>query len=103
MARPPTISDVAEEAGVSVSTVSRHLRGDRGRAADQIDRAIFRLRYRPSPAARSLKSGKTGAMALVVPDVANPFFAAVVRGAESITAQGGHTIFLANTDESDDR
>ena len=103
MARPPTISDVADKAGVSVSTVSRHLRGDRVRAADRIDRAIFRLRYRPSPAAQSLKSGKTGAVALVVPDVANPFFAAVVRGAESITAQGGHTIFLANTDESDER
>ena len=72
-------------------------------AAERIDRAIAHLRYRPSPAAQSLKSGKTGAIALVVPDVANPFFAAVVRGAESITAQGGHTIFLANTDENDDR
>lgn len=101
--KAPTITDVAEEAGVSVSTVSRHLRGDRVRAAERIDRAVARLRYRPSPAAQSLKSGKTGAIALVVPDVANPFFAAVVRGAESITAQGGHTIFLANTDESDDR
>ena len=101
--RAPTIADVAEQAGVSVSTVSRHLRGDRVRAAESIDHAIARLRYRPSPAAQSLKSGKTGAIALVVPDVANPFFAAVVRGAESITAQGGHTIFLANTDESDDR
>ena len=101
--KAPTITDVAEEAGVSVSTVSRHLRGDRVRAAERIDRAVARLRYRPSPAAQSLKSGKTGAIALVVPDIANPFFAAVVRGAESITAQGGHTIFLANTDESDAR
>ena len=103
MSKPPTITDVADEAGVSASTVSRHLRGDRVRAAKRIDRAITRLRYRPSPAARSLKSGKTGAIALVVPDVTNPFFAAVVRGAESITSQGGQTIFLANTDESDDR
>ena len=79
------------------------MRGDRVQAAERIDRAIALLRYRPSPAAQSLKSGKTGAIALVVPDVANPFFAAVVRGAESITSQGGHTIFLANTDESDDR
>ncbi|MCE2529897.1 MAG: LacI family DNA-binding transcriptional regulator [Acidimicrobiia bacterium] len=103
MPKPPTITDVADEAGVSISTVSRHMRGDRVRAAKRIDRAIARLRYRPSPAARSLKSGKTGAVALVVPDVTNPFFAAVVRGAESITAQGRHIIFLANTDESDDR
>ncbi|MCY4368566.1 MAG: LacI family DNA-binding transcriptional regulator [bacterium] len=103
MSRPATITDVANEAGVSVSTVSRHLRGDRVRAAERIDRVITLLRYRPSPAAQSLKSGKTGAIALVVPDVANPFFAAVVRGAESITSQSGQTIFLANTDESDDR
>ncbi len=101
--KTPTITDVAQEAGVSVSTVSRHLRGDRVRAAERINSAVSRLRYRPSPAAQSLKSGKTGAIALVVPDITNPFFAAVVRGAESITAQGGHTIFLANTDESDDR
>ncbi len=101
MPRSPTISDVAAKAGVSASTVSRHLRGDR--AAHRIDQAISHLRYRPSPAAQSLKSGKTGAIALVVPDITNPFFASVVRGAESITAQDGHTIFLANTDESDDR
>ena len=103
MSRTPTIADVAEKAGVSVSTVSRHLRGDRVRAAEKIDQAISHLRFRPSPAAQSLKSGRTGAIALVVPDIANPFFAAVVRGAESITAQGGHTIFLANTDESEAR
>ncbi len=103
MSRPPTIADVAGEAGVSVATVSRHMRGQRVRAAQRIERAISHLRYRPSPAARSLKSGKTGAIALVVPDVTNPFFAAVVRGAESITSQSGHTIFLANTDESDER
>ena len=103
MAKSPTIADVAGKAGVSVATVSRHMRGQRVRAAERIESAISHLRYRPSPAARSLKSGKTGAIALVVPDVTNPFFAAVVRGAESITAQSGHTIFLANTDESDDR
>ena len=103
MSRAPTIADVAERAGVSVSTVSRHLRGDRVGAAQNIDLAISLLRFRPSPAAQSLKSGITGSIALVVPDIANPFFAAVVRGAESITAQGGHTIFLANTDESDTR
>ena len=99
MSRNPTITDVAEKAGVSVSTVSRHLQGDRVRTAKNIDLAIADLRFRPSPAAQSLKSGRTGAIALVVPDIANPFFAAIVRGAESITAQGGHTIFLANTDE----
>jgi len=103
MAKPRTIVDVAEHAGVSVATVSRHLRGERVRAAGSIDSAIAELNYRPSPAARSLKSGRTGAIALVVPDVANPFFASIVRGAESVSVQDGYTIFLANTDESGER
>lgn len=101
--RVATIVDVAAEAGVSVSTVSRHLRGERVRAAESIDRSMSDLGFRPSPAAQALKSGRTGAIALVVPDVANPFFAAVVRGAESVAVHDGYTVFLANTDESEER
>lgn len=103
MAKPPTIVDVANEAAVSVATVSRHLRGERVRAAEAIDNAISKLKFRPSPAAQSLKSGRTRSIALVVPDVSNPFFAGIVRGAESVSIQNGYTIFLANTDESNER
>lgn len=101
--KPSTITDVADRAGVSPSTVSRYLRGDRVRSAAKVELAINDLGFRPSPAAQSLKSGRTGAIAVVVPDVSNPFFAAVVRGADSISARDGYTLFLANTDESDER
>lgn len=98
-----TIFDVAARAGVSASTVSRHLRGESVRAADEIDRAIGDLAFRPSPLAQSLKSGRTASIALVVPDVSNPFFAAVARGAEGACAREGFTVILSNTDESAER
>jgi LacI family transcriptional regulator len=50
--------------------------------------------------ARSLKSGLTKSIALVVPDVTNPYFAAVAKGAESVSRQAGYNVVLCNTDES---
>jgi LacI family transcriptional regulator len=83
--------------------VSRHLRGDQVRNAEDIVQAIESLAFRPSRVAQALKSGRTGAIALVVPDITNPFFAAVVRGAESVSSAEGYTVFLSNTDESPER
>ncbi len=95
-----TIADVARQAGVSPATVSRYLVGKPVRTERAIRQAIEELRFRPSHVARSLKSGRTSHLALVVPDVTNPFFAAVVKGAESISRQAGYTMVLYNTDES---
>jgi LacI family transcriptional regulator len=95
-----TIKEVAARAGVSTATVSRHLGGQTVRAAVQIGRAVDQLGYTPSPVARSLKSGVSFAIGVVVPDVANPFFAAVVKGVESVTRQGSYNLLLCNTDES---
>ena len=61
------------------------------------------LDYRPSALARSLKSGRTDTIGLVVPDVTNPFFAGVVKGAESVAQDAGYQLVLCNTDESSDR
>lgn len=72
-------------------------------AADRIARAMEDLEFRPSDVARWLKSGKTLALGLVVPDVTNPFFAAVVKGAESVANGAGYSVVLCNTDESADR
>jgi len=77
-----TISDVAKKVGVSESTVSRYLSGFKVRNSESIRKAIKDLNYRPNIMARNLKSGKTGMVAVIVPDITNPFFAAVVRGAE---------------------
>jgi LacI family transcriptional regulator len=99
----PTITDVALRAGVSPATVSRHLRGAVVRESSAIARAVTELSYVPNTAARSLKSGATLAIGVVVPDVTNPFFAAVVKGIESITRDNGYGVFLCNTEESPER
>ncbi|MGI8421263.1 MAG: LacI family DNA-binding transcriptional regulator [Gaiellaceae bacterium] len=98
-----TISQVAAHAGVSTTTVSRFLNGERVRAGDAVRSAIAELRFSPSRAARSLKSGLTHSIGVVVPDITNPFFAAVVKGAESISRQGDYNIFVCNTEESQER
>jgi len=93
------ISDVAARAGVSTATVSRHLRGQLVRSAEAIEAAIAELDYTPSSVARSLKSGVKYAVAMVVPDVTNPFFASVVKGAETASRRAQYNVFLYNTDE----
>lgn len=99
----PTIHDVAARAGVSAATVSRFLNGGHVRQADAVGRAIDELDFHPSALARSLKSGATRAIGVVVPDITNPFFAAVVKGIEAVTRDGEYALLLCNTDESVDR
>ncbi len=101
--RSPTIHDVAASAGVSPATVSRFLNGGRVRQSVAIGRAIDELGFRPSALARSLKSGSTRAIGVVVPDITNPFFAAVVKGIESVTRDDEYDLYLCNTDESVER
>ena len=98
----PNISDVARRAEVSTATVSRFLRGQHVRAAAAISQAVEDLGYRPAAAARSLRSGVHYAIAVVVPDVTNPFFAGLVKGIESVCRSGPYNVFLVNTDESVD-
>lgn len=96
----PNISDVARRAGVSTATVSRFLRGQKVHAEDAVRRAVEDLGYRPAAAARSLRSGVHYAIAVVVPDVTNPFFAGLVKGIESVCRSGPYSVFLVNTDEN---
>lgn len=98
-----TIHDVAARAGVSAATVSRFLRGQRVRSPEAIQAAVDELGYWPSAAAQSLKSGRTHTIGVVVPDITNPYFAAVVKGMESVTRTEGYRILLANSDESSER
>ncbi len=98
-----TIEDVARLAGVSTTTVSRHLAGHKIRELAAVEATITALDFRASAVARSLKSGVTGSVGLVVPDVSNPFFAAVVKGVESVSRQLELNVFLSNTDESVER
>ena len=91
-----TITDVAQRVGVSVATVSRYLSGFNVRQRDEIENAIHELNYRPSAAARNLKSGRTGTIAIVVPDISNPFFAAIATGAETVAGEE-HMVMLVNS------
>ncbi|GAB4116685.1 MAG: substrate-binding domain-containing protein [Roseiflexaceae bacterium] len=98
-----TIRDVARHAGVSPMTVSRVINGSSQVSASTravVEEAVRTLGYVPNVLARGLSAQRTGTLALIVPDVANPFFTMVVRGAESIARQADYRVLLCNT-ESD--
>ncbi|MHB8531208.1 MAG: LacI family DNA-binding transcriptional regulator [Solirubrobacteraceae bacterium] len=98
-----TITDVARRAGVSPATVSRFLSGQNIRHAEVVWRAIEELNYAPNRLARSLKSGRTRNIGVVVPDITNPFFGAVVKGIESSSSDQAYNLLLCNTDEDAER
>jgi LacI family transcriptional regulator len=98
-----TITDVADRAGVSPATVSRFLAGQNIRHAEVVWRAIEELGYAPNRLARSLKSGQTSNIGVVVPDITNPFFGAVVKGIEASTSDQAYNLLLCNTDENAER
>jgi LacI family repressor for deo operon, udp, cdd, tsx, nupC, and nupG len=104
--RPVTIYDVAREAGVAPSTVSRAFsRPGRVNAAtaERIRQVADDLGYRTNPLARALSTAHTGMIAVMVSDVANPFYAEVIRGAQTAAAAAGCTILLADAQESGQR
>jgi DNA-binding LacI/PurR family transcriptional regulator len=97
-----TVRDLAERAGVSPSTISRAY--SRPEKVDDLTRErILRIAdeigYAPSRAARTLKTGRTGALGIVVPDLSNPFFSDVVRGTQHRARDLGYSVLLADSDE----
>ena len=99
----PTIYDIAELAGVNPSTVSRALSTPgriNAKTEAKIRKAAEELNYQANPFARALPTGKTKMIGLVISDITNPVFFNAVRGAESIAAEHGYTLVLAETQES---
>jgi LacI family transcriptional regulator len=95
-----TIKDVARLSGVSSMTVSRVINGGHRVSPDtqqRVERAITELGYVPNRLARGLSRQKTGTLALIVPDVANPFFTLIVRGAEDAARRAGYRMILCDT------
>jgi len=99
-----TIRDVAREAGVSVKTVSRAM-NDHPDVSEPTRRAVRdvarELGYRANPAARGLRTGSTGMLALLAPDLLNPHFAEMTRHLQTITRAEGTLAVLSGYDSLD--
>ncbi len=100
--RGPTIVDVARKAGVSVSTVSRVLRDHPDVQAEtraRVQEAIDLFGYRPSPIARALVSGQSRLIALLVSDIANPFYPQLAKSIEQEAKRGDFAVVICNTED----
>lgn len=94
------IKDVAELAGVSVGTVSKYLNTPQSLkpgTKQKVENAISQLQYRPSPLARSMRTGKTNTIAVIAPDITNPFFAEVYNAIRSSCVSKGYSPILYTT------
>jgi LacI family transcriptional regulator len=98
----PSIYDVAKEARVSVFTVSAVVNKKShvgARLRQRVEAAIAKLNYRPNLLARSFAKRQTHTIGLVVPDICNPFFPQVIRGAEDAAHKHGYNLLLSNSDD----
>ena len=101
-----TIREVADRAGVSISTVSHVINDTRfvsGDLRERLGSAMRELNYRPNGVARSLRSGKSLTIGLMLPDSSNPYFAEIARGIQDAALAEGYTVLVGNTDGSLDR
>jgi LacI family transcriptional regulator len=95
-----TIRDVARQAGVSAMTVSRVINSSPSVSPvtrSRVEQVIAELGYVPSRLARGLSAQRTGTLALIVPDVANPFFTLIVRGSEDVARRAGYRLLFCDT------
>ena len=95
------MNQVARMAGVSLGTVSNVLNGSttvREPLRKRVLEAIETLGYQPSQLARGLRRVRMNMIGMIIPDVTNPFFPAVVRGAEDMAFSNGYRLILCNTD-----
>jgi DNA-binding LacI/PurR family transcriptional regulator len=98
--RAPTLADVAREAGVAVSTVSRALSDpERVNVAtrEHVQTVAREMGYRPNRLAQALPTGRTGTLAILVPDITNPHNFGLVRGAEAQARAAGSILIIADT------
>jgi LacI family kdg operon repressor len=101
-----TINDVAKQAGVSKTTVSRYLNGKftymSEETKEKIKTVINQLEYRPSTIARGLKASSTGVIGCVIADITNPFSSYVVKGVNDVCKKNGYQVLFVNTDNRED-
>jgi LacI family transcriptional regulator, galactose operon repressor len=101
------LTDVALAAGVHPGTASRALNpATRSRVSPETSRRVLkvaeRLGYVPNTIARGLRTSKSFVVAMMVPDITNPLFPPMVRGAEQVLSAAGYTLVLTDTDNDSD-
>jgi DNA-binding LacI/PurR family transcriptional regulator len=99
----PTITDVAQQAGVSIATVSRVLNGTTPvdpATAERVRLAIASLHYTPRPAARTLASRKTDTIGLLLPEISGAFYPPMLRGIEAGVREAGYDLLIHSTQDS---
>lgn len=97
-----TIRDVAKLAGVSVATVSRVMNQKgyvNSETEQKVKKAMKQLQFEPNEMARGLAGKRTRTIALILPDISNPFFPGLARGVEDVAQQNGFTVILCNSDD----
>ncbi len=100
-----SIKDVAQEAGVSISTVSRVLSGGAPvseEMREKVLQAVNKLNYKPNLVARALKRRQTRTLGLVVPELINPVFAVIADATEKAAREVGYNLILCNTRENEE-
>jgi LacI family transcriptional regulator len=101
-----TIKDISQAANVSTATVSHVINNSRYVSEEtrlQVLEAVQRLNYQPSAIARGLRTKKTNTLALIIPDITNPYFSDLTRGFQDTADEKGYLVVLCNTDRSLDR
>jgi DNA-binding LacI/PurR family transcriptional regulator len=95
---PTTIKDIARQAGVAHTTVSRALRDSpliSAKTTERIKTIAEELGYHPSVAARSLKTNRSQALGVIVSNIADPFFSEILQGIDDIAQERGYSLFIA--------
>jgi len=103
---PITIKDIAKITGVSHATVSRALHGSSLislETRDRIRQVALDLDYKPSAAARSLKTNRTKVLGVIVNTLADPFFSEILYGIEDTAQDGGYSLFIAASQHDPNR
>lgn len=104
---PITINDVAQQVGVSKSTISRYLNGHfeamSSATKANISAVIAELDYQPNALARSLKQKHTKTIGAIVANILNPFTTSIIRGIEDYCNAAGFSLILCNADDNPDK
>lgn len=102
-----TIKDIARLAGVSTATVSKVVNGKDERISEATRQRVLKVieeqHYVPNRVASSMVTKQTKTLGLVIPDIANPFFPELARGAEDYAQEAGYTLILCNSDNELDK